>query len=198
MEEITPEQKNNLKTWAGQRDFLLSEISNLRNQKEKLILENQSISNSYTDVESRMNQIIGRIEELKEKENEIANIISKENSYLEKEKTVLQSEISNLTKMIDVLKSQKQSLEEDIKSQLFTFETVKSESLLLENVLGSLVTINNKNVSDINSLINNLGNSLNEIIEVNKKNVYETNIVIDKLPKMLVEIQKRGLIKNKL
>jgi hypothetical protein len=54
------------------------------------------------------------------------------------------------------------------------------------------------NVERVDNLIVNLAKSLNEIIEVNKKNVAETNVVIDKLPRMLVEIQKRGLIINKL
>jgi len=54
MEEITVEQKGQLKTWSGQRDVLLSEISILRDEKSKLEKTNREITNSLTDVADRI------------------------------------------------------------------------------------------------------------------------------------------------
>jgi chromosome segregation ATPase len=198
MEEITPEQNNQLKTWAGQRDSILLEISNLQTAKEKLVTSNKEIAEAYSDTEKNMNQVIGRIEELNKKEVELHLLISKEIASLESRKTCLETEITNLTKLVEVLSTQKVSLEKDISSALATFTVVKDEAITLDGVVDHVVRVSKNNIIIIDDLVKKLATSLEEIIEVNKKNVSETNVVIDKLPRMLVEIQKRGLINKKL
>lgn len=196
--EITPEQKGHLETWAGQRDAILLEISSLQSEKEQLELKNITLAESYTDIELRMNQNVGRIEELKKKEAELPLLISKEISSLNSEKSILQTEVTQLKSVLEVLKSDKEEVKADIASAISTFSVVKAESLLLEKIVDHVTKTSESNVKKIDSLVENLAKSLEEIIEVNKKNVAETNVVLDKLPRMLVEIQKRGLIKNKL
>jgi predicted nucleic acid-binding Zn-ribbon protein len=198
MEEITPEQKGQLRTWAGQRDAILLEISNLQTAKEKLVTSNKEMANSYSDMEKNMNQVIGRIEELKKKEVELPLLISKDIAVLQTRKTCLETEIMNLTKLVEVLSTQKASLEKDVSLALATFTAVKDEAISLDAVVDHVVRVSKNNVTLVEDLVSKLGKSLEEIIEVNKKNVFETNVVIDKLPRMLVEIQKRGLINKKL
>jgi predicted nucleic acid-binding Zn-ribbon protein len=197
-EELTTEQKENLKTWSEQRDSILSDISVLKTENEKLQKINNDLSNSNTEIETRMNEIRGRIEELKIKESEIPLVILKEVAHLQSKKTTLESEIDSLTKIVGILLSQKTSLENDVSLALSTFNTVKDETLLLDKVVDRVTTVSQNNSNRIDSLVNNLESSLKEIIEVNKKNVFETNIVIDKVPKMIMELQKHGLIKNKI
>ena len=198
MEEITPEQKGQLKTWAGQRDALLLEISNLRTAKEALVTSNKEMAHSYSNTNDNMNQVIGRIEELKKKEAELPLLISKEVASLQSRKNCLETEITNLSKLVEVLTVQKTSLEKDVSSALATFNVVKDEAITLDGVVDHVTRVSKNNVTLIDGLVAKLARSLEEIIEVNKKNVSETNVVIDKLPRMLVEIQKRGLIKNKI
>jgi predicted nucleic acid-binding Zn-ribbon protein len=198
MEEITPEQKGQLRTWAGQRDAILLEISNLQTAKEKLVTSNKEMANSYSDTEKNMNQVIGRIEELKKKEAELPLLISKDVAVLQSRKTCLETEIMNLTKLVEVLSTQKASLEKDVSSALATFTAVKDEAITLDGVVDHVVRVSKNNVTLVEDLVSKLAKSLEEIIEVNKKNVSETNVVIDKLPRMLVEIQKKGLITKKL
>jgi len=198
MEEITPEQKSQLKTWAGQRDTLLSEISNLQTAKEKLVTSNKEMAEAHSNMNDNMNQVIGRIEELKKKEAELPLLISKEIASLQARKTCLETEITNLSKLVEVLTVQKTSLEKDVSSALATFTVVKDEAITLDGVVDHVVRVSKNNETFINDLVQKLGKSLEEIIEVNKKNVSETNVVIDKLPRMLVEAQKHGLISNKL
>jgi predicted nucleic acid-binding Zn-ribbon protein len=196
--EITPEQKAYLATFAGRRDAALLEISNLQIAKEKLEKSNKEIAISYSDTEARMNKVLGRIEELTKKEAELPLLIARDIVSLESRKTCLATEVTSLTKMIDVLTVQKASLEKDVSSALTTFNTVKDETLLLDRVVDHVTKVSVDNARDINMIVADLKKSLEEIIAVNKKNVFETNVVIEKLPAMLVEAQKHGLIKNKI
>lgn len=198
MEEITPEQKAYLATFAGRRDAALLEISNLQIAKEKLEKTNKELANSCSDMEVRMNQIVGRIEELKKKEAELPLLVSKEIAALQSQKATLENTITNLTQMVKVLSEQKTSLEKDVSSALNTFNTVKDETLQLDKVVDHVTKVSLDNARDINMIVADLKKSLEEIIAVNKKNVLETNVVLDKLPRMLVEAQKHGLISKKL
>jgi predicted nucleic acid-binding Zn-ribbon protein len=196
--EMTLEQKENLKTWAEQRDSILSEISVLKTESEKLQKINKDLANSITDVESRMNEIRGRIEELKIKENELPLVISKEVVFLQSKKSTLEAEINSLLKIVEILTSQKTSLEADVYFALNAFDAVKGETFLLDKIVDKVTTVSQDNTNKINTLVNDLAASLEEIIEVNRKNVFETNIVIEKVPAMIMEAQKHGLIKNKI
>lgn len=198
MEEITPEQKAYLATFAGKRDAALLEISTLQIAKEKLEKTNKELAISCSDTEVRMNQIIGRIEELQKKEAELPLLVSKEIASLQSQKTCLETEIMNLSKLVEVLTVQKTSLEKDVSSALATFTALKDEAISLDSVVDHVTRVSKNNVTLIDDLVAKLARSLEEIIEVNKKNVFETNVVIDKLPRMLVEIQKKGLISKKL
>lgn len=196
-EEFTKEQKGQLTNWVIQRDSLLNEISNLRDTESNIRRVNKELANSNSDIEYRMNVIQGRIEELKIKEADLSKVISKEVAELKTKKTTLESEINNLSKLLNVLTPQKTSLESDIEKALTTFEAIKGESLLLNKVVDKVTVVSKTNSDKIDLLVSNLAKSLEEIIKVNKKNVFETNVVIEKLPVILMELQKHGLIKNR-
>ena len=197
-QEITPIQKDQLKTWAGQRDAILLEISNLELKQEKIKTENINLTSSSTDIHDRMKVIQGRIDELEKQEAKLPLLISKEVANLESKKTLLESEVTNLGKIITILVDQKASLEEDVSFALSAFDTVKDETLLLDKVVDHVTQVSDKNIKKIDKLVTGVSDSLEEIIEVNRKNVFETNVVIDKVPKMIMEAQKHGLIKNKI
>jgi predicted nucleic acid-binding Zn-ribbon protein len=196
--ELTAEQKKNLVTWAEERDAILVEISILKTENENLQKVNKDLANSNSDIEARMNEIRGRIEELRIKESELPLVISKEVSFLQSKKNTLESEITSLSKIVEILTSQKTSLEADVSFALSEFDVIKGETLLLDKVVDRVTAVSQNNANKIDTLVNDLAKSLEEIIEVNRKNVFETNIVIDKVPKMIMEAQKHGLIKNKI
>ena len=198
MEEILPEQQAQLVTWASQRDSLLLEISNLKSENEKLQQVNKSLAESNTDIETRINEGRGRIEELKIKEQEFIPLVSKEIDLLQLTKTGLESEVYNLRRLIEALVNQKASLEIDISFALSTFNIVKNEGLLLEKIVDHVTTVSSANITKIESLVEWLTKTLEEMVDVNRKNVAETNLVLDKLPKMLIELQKVKLIRNKI
>ena len=195
---LTTEQQDNLKTWAGQRDGILSQISILTAESERLQIINNNLTVSNTDIEARMNEVRGRIEELKTKETELPLVISKEVATLQSQKNTLEVEITSLTKIVEILTTRKTSLESDVSFALSTFNAIKDEASMLEKVVDKVTMVSADNTSKINYLVNDLAKSLEEIIAVNRKNVAETNIVIEKLPAMIVEAQKHGLIKTKI
>jgi chromosome segregation ATPase len=197
-QEITPEQKEQLSTWAGQRDKLLSEISALQDLKSKLQEENKAVADSYTEIVTQTNVVIGRIEELKKKESELPLLISKEVASLESQKTTLESEVSKLKEAISVLIPQKESLQKDISFAVSLFDSVKNETLTLEKIVEHVSKVSEHNKFVIEELVETLKKSTAEVVSVNQKNVSETNFVLEKLPAMLVELQKVKLIRNKI
>lgn len=196
-EEITQEQKKQLTSWAEQRDALLLEISNLEQAKERIKKENKGLTDSYTDTNNQMNIIKGRIEELKIKEAELPLLISKDVANLESKKKSLETQIVSLNKVVATLTEQKTSLEKDVSFSLSTLEKSKNDTLLLDKVVGHVTSVSEKNVKVIDDLMEGVTKSLEEIIDVNKKNVFETNVVINEVPRMLMELQKSGLIKQR-
>jgi chromosome segregation ATPase len=196
--EITQEQKEQLSTWAGQRDNLLSEISVLQDLKSKLQEENKAVADSYTDIVTQTNVVIGRIEELKKKESELPSLISKEVASLESQKTTLESEVSSLKETISILVPQKESLQKDISFAVSLFDSVKNETLTLEKIVEHVSKVSENNKFVIEELVETLKKSTAEVVAVNQKNVSETNLVLEKLPAMLVELQKVKLIRHKI
>lgn len=195
--EITPEQKDKLTTWAGERDAILLEISNLELDREQIKKENVGLTDSYTDIHNRMKVIQGGIEELKIKEAELPLLISKDVANLESKKTSLESEITNLAKIVTILTEQKRSLEQDVDFALATFSAVKDRTLFLDKIVDRVTQVSENNKKKIDDIVTDLGTSLEEIIKVNKKNVEETNVVIEKVPAMLIELQKNKLISHR-
>jgi DNA repair exonuclease SbcCD ATPase subunit len=196
--DFSKDQRDNLKTWAEQRDSLLSELSVLRTESEKLQKLNNELAASHTAVIASINEIKGGIAELKIRENELQFIISKEVASLQSQKSTLEAEVAAMSKLVEALTFQKTSLEADVSFALSAFEVIKGETLLLDKVVDRVTEVSATNATRIDLLVTNLATSLEEIIEVNRKNVFETNVVIEKLPAMIVEAQKHGLIKNKI
>lgn len=196
--EITPEQKEQLSAWAGQRDAILLEISGLRTELEGLTKSVTDVAGSITDATNRHNNILGQIKVLEDNEAEYNKRINIELAESLLTKSALQIEISYLKDCVALLKPQKEELEKDISKLAETFSSMNNRVEVLDTVVGHVTRVSTDNVALFNTLISQLKTSIEEIIEVNKKNVFETNIVIDKVPRMLVEIQKKGLIKNKI
>jgi septal ring factor EnvC (AmiA/AmiB activator) len=197
-EEFTKEQKAQLATWAEQRDELLSGISALKVEEEKLQAKNKELASSNSDIESRMLIIQGRIEELKIKESEIPAVISKEIALLESKKNSLQTEITATIKILEILKSQKAPLEADIEKALATFEILKGETLLLDKIVGHVTEVSNKSVITIDALVAAVKRSMQDLLDTNKVNVDKTNLVIKELPVFFLEAKRQSLERVKI
>lgn len=197
-QEITPEQKAHLETWAGQRDAILSEISGLQTVKEELQKNNQAISDSSTEIENRIVFMKGQIEELSIKDKELPLLISKEVASLEYQKSTLESEITTLTKLVKVLSEQKDSIVKDTYLLTEIYNTINERVGVLDKVVDHVTKVSEQNKFVIEDLIESIKTSSQAVIDINKKNVSETNMVLEKLPAMLVELQKQKLIRHNI
>lgn len=115
--EITNEQASQLTSWAAQRDALLLDISLKREEEQKLREINIALAASSADLDNRINQSLGRIEELKIKEAEYSVLINADvaknlslKTQLEAEVTALRKEIIALSEMRDVYSEMVQNL----------------------------------------------------------------------------------------
>ncbi len=191
--EILPEQKQQLATWASNRDALLLEISNLQSVRGGLEKVNKDLSDSNTDIVARMNEITGRIDELKKVEAELPTKISKEVADLQSQKTCMETEIVNLQKIVDVLVPQKNELESSIAFLTETFSSLNGRVSLLDKVIGHVTTISDKNAGIVESLVATVKNGLQEVVDVSSSLVKESNLVANELPKVFLEVKRQSL-----
>lgn len=196
MEEITVEQKGQLKTWAGQRDVLLSEISILRNEKLNLEKTNSLLSNSSSELEERVISTKAKMQELDKQESEYNLIVSSEIHESLISKTRLQGEVAALEKQVSLLNSKKDLILESIRALEKVNDKAFRQANSLDKIVDHVVKVSMDNENKIESLVSNLQLSCKTLIDINAKNVEATNIVIEKLPRMIVELQKHGLIKK--
>jgi DNA repair exonuclease SbcCD ATPase subunit len=196
--EITPEQKAQIETWAGQRDAILLEISNLRTEREKLETMNRNLATSCGMIEEKFNRLIGRLTELDKVEKDYNDITSNELHNTLIVKARLESEVTSLEKVIKALSPQKESLQKDITALTDIYNTMNNRAGVLEKVVAHVTTTSEKNVAVFDELVSKVSKSMQELIAVNKKAVSETDMVVKELPKVFFDVQRASLQKHKI
>jgi chromosome segregation ATPase len=193
---LTQQEKAEKNNWVAQREVLMKEVSLLRDEKLKLEKTNKELADSHTHTITQINKVEGRIDELNKKETEYESVIDMELAQKIIKKTSLENQIPALEKQVDLLESQKNSLIESIQIMQSVNSGFAAKNIDLEKQIGGVILLAEKNIGVVNSLMESLKVSTKELIDINTKNVKETNIVINQLPRMVVELQKHGLIKK--
>lgn len=190
MDPFTPEQTNQLDAWAIARDKILVEISNLTRDKQVLTGQNIDLADSNTEIETKINKALGRLEELNKKEEEFKNLVQSETAQLISEKTKLQAEIPALQKEIGGLISQKMLLTETINTLTDVHDKVFDKTSALDQIVEHVTRVSGQNIIDMDAFMVSLKKSVQEIMDKNSENVKTTNIVLEKLPKYIFELEK--------
>jgi hypothetical protein len=193
---ITPEQEAQLKTWASERDTVLSEIAVLKNQKDIITKYNQDAAESYTEMITKIQQSIGRMVELDLKEKDWEVIMSNEVADLRTEKTKLETQLTNFKTEVAVYESKKETLVKDIELLLVLYNQHYGHAQNLDKVVDRVVRISQENMDKLNIFVKSLEPEVQKLLDLVQINIGNTNLVIDKLPRMVVELQKHGLIKK--
>lgn len=196
MEPFTPEQNNQLKSWASERDSILSEIANLRTESSVLKVKNDNLAQSNTEIADKINLSLGRLAELEIKDAEMVSKVSSDISGLTTEKAALQSEVSSLKNEIETLNSKKDNIIQTINFATDVYGKVFERTNLLDRVIGHVVTVSDENIAKVNNLTANLSESIQKVLDVNEANVEKTNYVITELPKIFFAMQKHAPIKK--
>lgn len=198
MEDITPKQKDQLKSWSIERDSLLNEISILRDEKSKLINENNEISESSSEIIKNLNIVLGRIEELEKKEKESSERITIENSNNLIKKTKLETEITALESDIKELKEKKDTLVGFI-SVLEKQKSDKEAGIkLIEDIVNNVVTISNKNMAILDQHSSVLVEKMKEVISLSTQNIEKHNVILTKIPELFVELRRKSLERDEI
>lgn len=192
------DQNEQLKTWASQRDSILSEIAVLNIEKERLIIINKDLANSNTDISIKIIESEGRMAELDKKEIEYQHIVSSEIAELQKNKTLVEATVTGLEKDVFNLSARKEDLISTINTLQVLHDQVYKRTGVLDQVIDRVTRVNADNINDVNILVSGLKISLQELIDLNKKTVSDTNLMIVELPKIFFELRKESLTRKKI
>jgi chromosome segregation ATPase len=196
MDEFTSEQKDQLKSWAGQRDTVLAEISVNKVENEKLSKANKELAASFTKIQDEINQCQGRLEEMTRKENEYNTLVALDNAELNSQKTYLETRVMDLKVEISMLESQKDSIVKDITILSDVSEKVFSRANVIDSDIEEIKKTNKDNLRESASLVGSIKDELKQIHELNASNIEKANVVINELPKIIFDLQ-RDIIERK-
>lgn len=190
MEDLNPEQKKQLKTWAFQRDALLRNIADLQEARKIEETKNHNLADSNTEIQTKINQAEGRLIELNKKEEEFRGLISKETFDLLIERTKLQTEIPALEKEVGSLHEEKDLLVGTIKTLAEIHEKVFEKVGTMESTIGFVKDVSDKNIVALNELFKELTASLTKLLDKSKETHGSADIILEKLPRWIFELQR--------
>jgi seryl-tRNA synthetase len=196
MEEITPEQKEQLSNWSIQRDALLGEIATLKTEKEKLSKDNTEIALSSIDIAKRIEQSIGRLAELDNTEKLYMEIVDSKIPELEAEKSRLTTEIDHLIIQLSSLGEKKEDIQKDIEFLIRVQSEVFNRTEILVKVVDHVTKINSTNMIEIETLVNLIKTKTEEILKLSTEDIEAHNRILNEIPRLFVELQKKVLIRK--
>ena len=196
--ELTPEQRQQMSSWAAQRDAILSEISVHRTANDQLTSSNKALAASNTEIDTKIKEKTGRLEELDKKEKEAEGILSVEVADLTALKSKLQAEVFGLEKEVQALKANVESHKGMITTLADTHNKVFDHTADLHKAMGDSTKLNAANIAQINELLDRMKGSLQQVWDVNSQNVEKANYIIAQLPQMFFELQKIHLNRKRL
>ncbi len=196
MEEITPEQKAQLSSWAGKRDAILKEISIATEDWQRLVAVNRNLADSNTEISNRIQQGIGRLTEINDREADRATLVRKDVADLLVEISELQTKIYGLKNEMSSLESNKQTLVGSIDHLSKIYSVVFGAVERMEGFVNNTSRSNSQNVKEIDLLLEKVRHELEKMIAVNTENVEKTNVVIQQLPRIIFDLQ-RDIIERK-
>jgi chromosome segregation ATPase len=193
---ITPEQTKQLASWVSQRDLILVDIGNKRTEQEKLTKTNLELAASNTEIQDKIQQSIGRLEELEKKEIQNSEKLSIRRYELYVEKTQLETQLEYLKKEIGLLECERITLIgmfEDLKN---VHTDILGNANEMNKTVGENVKLNSQSTIEIRNLLNDIKGEVQKIHDVNSENVEKTNRVIAEIPRIVFDSHKPQIIKK--
>jgi len=196
MNDFTPEQNNQIKTWVSERDSLTSEIASKREENESLKKSNSALAESNTELSNKILFAEGLYKELQKREKILITQTNLDLSKLESEKTRLETTVKSLEKEIEHLNVIKNNIIETTNFATATYETVLKKSKTIDSIFAKATEVNDENVAKMNNLMIELGNSVQKLYDTNEANVDKANYYINELSKIFFVVQKKSPIKK--
>jgi chromosome segregation ATPase len=198
MENKTPEQVTQLSTWASERDTILSEISILKDEKEKIIKQRNEAAESATEIENKVQQFIGRMAELDKQEKQYEEIVSVEIPKLETHKTRLETQITALASLLDGLEITKSKLQTDIEFLTKVQSEIFNRTEILEKVVEHVTNVSSANIKELNNAVIEITTKVKDILALSDSELKAHTEILNEIPRLFVELQKKILIRQKI
>jgi len=193
---ITPEQTKQLASWVGQRDLILVDISNLRTEQEKLIKTNLELAASNTEIQNKIQQSVGRLQELYDREKDVVKNVSVELADLRVEKTQLETQLEDLKKEIGLLECERITLVGMFGDLRSVHTDILGNANEMNKTVGDTVKLNSQSTIEIRNLLTDIKGEVQKIHDVNSENVDKTNRVIAEIPRIVFDSHKPQIIKK--
>jgi len=163
MEVLTLEQIKMMKTWASERDAILSEISKARTEYDLLLNKNTQLNSDNSSVFIEIIAHKKAVEVINGYESDRSLLISKELSEMITRKTILESSVLQLEAEVAFLSGNKMSIIEDIKLLSPLHEKFLNQTRALEHTVEHVVRVNESNTNKVNIMVSSLKNFLSDI-----------------------------------
>jgi len=157
---ITGEQKNQLKTWAEQRDAILAEITANTSVNDALIKKNRGLNDANSIATDRAMILKGNIEILEKTEKDRVALVSKELSDVLIKTNEAQKRLANINADIEKATEQKTKLSTDIAAAIVIHDRIFARASVLDQVVDRVTRINEENINKVNIMISELGKAV--------------------------------------
>ncbi len=188
----------NLKSWVSQRDALLTEISNKKCEKDKLNEECINLSDSSTEITTKIIESRGRLDELTKKEEEFSKVIKTDTAYLILEKTDLQTKNEGLKIENKLLEEKKNGLLQDVANITGFHDHIFEKVNNLEGIVSKTIAISTDNAKEIESVLRSAGAELKKVVDIGEANVNKTNKLVLEIPKIIVDLHRDIIERRKI
>ncbi len=193
MDQITPEQKKQLSAWSSQRDAMLLDLSKLKDEKEKLALINRNLADSNTEISEKIQRSIGKLSYIEGLDTEREKLVKKEVVEFIEQKSILQTEVSQIKVTISELSATKQGLIEDISMLMKVHSTVFKNTTELEKVITDIVSKCSGNAREVSDILKAVEDKFKDILKLSSLNIESHTQVLNEIPKLFVELRRKSL-----
>lgn len=197
-EKITPEQKEQLNNWSIQRDALLGVIAGLKTEEEKRTNRVKDLAISATELENKIQQSIGRLEELDKVELLYMEIVDSKLPDLETQKTKLETLVTILEKEAGGLLDKKEEIKKDIEFLTKVQSEIFKRTGILEEVVEHVTKVSASNIKELDEVVASLTKKVKEVIALSTEDIEAQNRILGEIPKLFVELQRKVLLRNEL
>lgn len=191
--EYLPKQKEIVDSWAAKRDEILLEHSTLKKDGETLLDINLKLAESNKDIETNINKLLGRAEEVERSVKSSEEFISKEIGRLNVEKTELENRIYTLKTEISYLVEIKETATKDIALLNETSAAITAKDAVIEKIVQHVSEVNSTNMNKFLSFIDSFETKAKEILTLSTLNIEAHNKILNEIPILFVELRRKSL-----
>lgn len=191
------EQQEFIETWSKKRDFLVNEVSDLTKEKEVKEKELSVINESVKTMTSELDSWKDKTAEVAESYGSTKSSLETEIKFLNEVSSVKKEEVINLDKSIDKLTIKKDTLNSEIKELSKVVETAKDLVLSISSVLPNLVNEIRSEIISVKQAVSDVDVSVNYFKDVIiAKEIAQANKDVEQINKETYLKQREVVLDN--